>query len=125
MLYKSINPNPKNFAYKMVEVGMNDDGEKFGDKNDPDYTKLHPEAYDDLLKIQELLAEELEANYNLSSDYTPTLVITSIGRDELYSKKFLNNDSDNSSHLYGIAFDLRSVSGEITHKKTGKSITLT
>lgn len=125
MLYEPIDPNPKNFAYRMVEVGSNDDGEKFGDNNDVDYTKLHPKAYKDLLKIQELLAEELEENYNLNSDYTPTLVITSIGRDEVYAKKYLGNASDNSSHFYGIAFNLRSINGEITHKKTGKSIVLT
>lgn len=89
MLYESIDPNPKNFAYRMEKVGSSDDGPKFDNENDADYTKLHPEAYDDLLEIQELLAEELRKNYNLDSDYVPTLVITSIGRDEAYAKKYL------------------------------------
>lgn len=122
--YKSIEPNPKNFAYRMVDVGSKDDGEKFGEKNDSDYTKLHPRAYEDLLELQSELQDLLQKELHLSEDYTPTLVVTSIARDEAYAKKYLANASENSSHFYQVAFDLRTYPGEITNIKTGERIVL-
>lgn len=120
--YNSIPDRWPNYEYFLSKVGKNDDGEKFGDENDRDYTKLHPKAYKDILLIHKALEEKLR-EHNLDPDYTPTLKITSIARDMEYAKKYIGNASENSAHFYGIAFDI-SLETYITHKKTGETIKL-
>ena len=69
--------------------------------------KMRSEAIRDLLEIQSRLAEKLYKEANLAQNFTPTLVVTSVARDDEYAKKHLHNASPNSTHKLGLAFDLR------------------
>lgn len=137
----SLDKNPKNFAYRFYKVGASDNGEKFGEKNDPDYIKMHKSGHKIINELQEEFAKILYTEANLDKKYTPTLTITSIGRDDEYVKKAkMRNASEHSAHKYGIAFDLRlsikinpitleisdmGTSQILAEKKTGKIVELT
>lgn len=104
----SLEKNPNNSAYRFYKVGEKDDGEKFGHQNDPDYIKMHIAGHKVIKELHQEFANILYKEANLDKNYTPTLTITSIGRDDEYIKKAkILNASPNSAHKYGIAFDLR------------------
>lgn len=109
----------------MEGVGKNDDGDKFWLQNDADYARLHRAAQKHLEEIHKRLDDLLHTHSGLDKEYTPTLTITSVARDE-EQIQHIPNASQHSAHLYGIAFDLRSTGSDqrITHTKTGKIITL-
>lgn len=86
--------------------------------------KIREEVLENIVELQERIDEKFR-KAGLEKKYTPTLIITSTGRDIAYANENVENAAKTSTHFYGIAFDIRIANGTITNNKTGQEIKLT
>ena len=100
-----------NFDYRPRDMGRSalQEGSKkaVGSRNHPDYLVLHAHTEKLIRNISQSLNLELQRVHGLDpKKYRVRLIVNSGARDRAYAKKYLHNASDNSSHPYGIAFDI-------------------
>jgi Family of unknown function (DUF5715) len=100
-----------NLDYRPREMGrsaIQEGGVKTqGSRNHPEYLRIHKNTEKIIRDISQSLNLELKKLYGMDlQKYRIRLIISSGARDHAYAKKYLPNASDNSSHPYGIAFDI-------------------
>ncbi len=76
-------------------------------QNHPEYLRINSHTERLIRDISQALNAELQKTYGLDPKrYKVRLIVNSGVRDRIYARKYLPNASDNSSHPYGIAFDI-------------------
>jgi hypothetical protein len=100
-----------NLDYRPREMGrsaIQEGGVKTqGSRNHPEYLRIHKHTEKIIRDISQSLNLELKKLHGMDlQKYRIRLIISSGARDHAYAKKYLPNASDNSSHPYGIAFDI-------------------
>jgi Family of unknown function (DUF5715)/Transglycosylase SLT domain len=106
-----LDPNFSNLHYRARWIWSESlkgyDKKRVGSNNHQDYLAIHPHTEELIRHISDTLNTDLSKQFWLDpSKYRIRLIISSGARDKVYAKKYLRNASDNSSHPYGIAFDI-------------------
>lgn len=106
-----LDPSLTNLDYRPRDMGksaLQESGAKsVGSRNHPDYLSIHRHTEKLIRDISQTLNIELQKAYGLDpKKYRVRLIVNSGARDRAYAKRYLRNASDNSSHPYGIAFDI-------------------